>query len=343
MALIIGGPKFQAFDTNGDPLSGGLVWTYISGTTTLKATYPSLTDAKNGTNANTNPIVLNSRGEADITTAGSTKLILENPPVSPATHGSVIWTKDDVDTSSTDIFDPNGNEVLKFNYVASAVNEWTMTNAVVGTGPILEATGGDSNIGINIKSKSGGEVVVTSGINGTQLTSAGTTTITSATNNLTATANTTITVGAGNEINFVKGATTTTLTNLTDRLLAATQAEQEAGASLTVGTTPGRQHFHPSAAKVWVRISAAGDAAVGSYNVSSITDGGVGIPTVNFSVAFSAATYGCLANAIDTGNPFFVKVSSAGSSSSSALRSHNTAGTANDPSHGYNFVAYGDQ
>jgi parallel beta-helix repeat protein len=53
--------KFQAFDSNGDPLAGGLLYTYEVGTTTAKATY---TDAAAGT-PQANPIVLNSRGETD--------------------------------------------------------------------------------------------------------------------------------------------------------------------------------------------------------------------------------------------------------------------------------------
>ena len=54
--------KFQAFDANGDPLSGGLLYTYVTGTSTNKATYTDST----GNSANTNPVVLDSRGEADV-------------------------------------------------------------------------------------------------------------------------------------------------------------------------------------------------------------------------------------------------------------------------------------
>ena len=54
--------KIQEFDVNGDPLSGGLLYTYITGTSTPKATY---TDAT-GNSLNTNPVVLDSRGEADV-------------------------------------------------------------------------------------------------------------------------------------------------------------------------------------------------------------------------------------------------------------------------------------
>lgn len=52
------GAGAQFFDNNGDPLSGGLVYTYDAGTTTPRATY---TDDGGGT-ANTNPIVLDSAG-----------------------------------------------------------------------------------------------------------------------------------------------------------------------------------------------------------------------------------------------------------------------------------------
>jgi hypothetical protein len=54
----LGGAGWQFFDDNGVPLSGGLLYTYIAGTTTPLATYTSNT----GLIANTNPIVLNSAG-----------------------------------------------------------------------------------------------------------------------------------------------------------------------------------------------------------------------------------------------------------------------------------------
>ena len=85
---------------------------------------------------------------------------------------------------------------------------------------------------------------------------------------------------------------------------AATQTEQEAGSSITVMTTPGRQQYHPSAAKAWVRFDASSGSPVitASYNVSSITDNGAGNFTLNFTTAFSAATsYVCIGNAGGTG------------------------------------------
>jgi hypothetical protein len=54
--------KQQFFDDNGAPLAGGFVYTYAAGTTTDQATYTDYT----GGSANTNPVELNARGEANI-------------------------------------------------------------------------------------------------------------------------------------------------------------------------------------------------------------------------------------------------------------------------------------
>jgi hypothetical protein len=73
---------------------------------------------------------------------------------------------------------------------------------------------------------------------------------------------------------------------------AATQADQEAASSVLVGVTPGRQQYHPSANKAWVTFTSVTTTAItASYNVSSLTDNGVGDTTVNFTVAFSSANY----------------------------------------------------
>lgn len=52
------GAGAQFFDSNGDPLVGGKIYTYVAGTTTAKATYTTNTGAV----ANTNPIILDSAG-----------------------------------------------------------------------------------------------------------------------------------------------------------------------------------------------------------------------------------------------------------------------------------------
>ena len=62
MATLTPVIKAQFFDNNGDPLVGGKLYTYSAGTTTPLATYTSST----GDTANTNPIILNARGEASV-------------------------------------------------------------------------------------------------------------------------------------------------------------------------------------------------------------------------------------------------------------------------------------
>lgn len=65
---------------------------------------------------------------------------------------------------TTSINDANGNEVIKTPATASAVNEFTMTNAATGTNPVLSATGNDSVISPNIRGKgTAGKVTIGAG------------------------------------------------------------------------------------------------------------------------------------------------------------------------------------
>ena len=54
----LGGAGWQFLDNNGNPLAGGLLYTYAAGTTTPQATYTTAA----GNVANANPIVLDSAG-----------------------------------------------------------------------------------------------------------------------------------------------------------------------------------------------------------------------------------------------------------------------------------------
>lgn len=56
--------------------------------------------------------------------------------------------------------DSNGNEVLKGGSVASAVNEVTVINAATGDAPIISATGGDTNIDLELVPKGTGVLSV---------------------------------------------------------------------------------------------------------------------------------------------------------------------------------------
>ena len=58
----------------------------------------------------------------------------------------------------TSILDTNGNELFLLTATGSAVNQLTYANAATGNAPAFTASGGDSNISINLVPKGTGEV-----------------------------------------------------------------------------------------------------------------------------------------------------------------------------------------
>lgn len=93
MTALMPLPKQQFFSSIGTPLNGGKLYTYAAGTTDPKATY---TDSA-GTIPQTNPIVLNARGEPNspIYWSGAYKIELRD------VLGNVIYTVDNyIDTLS---------------------------------------------------------------------------------------------------------------------------------------------------------------------------------------------------------------------------------------------------
>ena len=58
----------------------------------------------------------------------------------------------------TSILDTNSNEVAKITATSSAVNEVTFVNAATGNNPSIDASGGDTNIGLALKTKGTGVI-----------------------------------------------------------------------------------------------------------------------------------------------------------------------------------------
>lgn len=81
-------PKQQFFTAGGVPLVGGKLYTYAAGTSTPLATYQD----SSGTVSNTNPVILDSRGEANVWLSPSDayKFVLEDA------NNSLIWTVDNI-------------------------------------------------------------------------------------------------------------------------------------------------------------------------------------------------------------------------------------------------------
>jgi len=92
MAVVTPTAKAQFIDAAGIPLAGGFLYTYEAGTTTPQATYTDSTAAT----ANSNPIVLDSRGEANIWLGSANyKFKLTDA------NGTEIWTVDNIAAPST--------------------------------------------------------------------------------------------------------------------------------------------------------------------------------------------------------------------------------------------------
>lgn len=99
MASLTPTPKFQFVAANGDPLFSGKVYTYAAGTTTPLATY---TDAGGGT-ANTNPVILDAYGSANIWLgAAAYKIVVKN--ASDATIYTVDNVRAPVASGTTGLF-----------------------------------------------------------------------------------------------------------------------------------------------------------------------------------------------------------------------------------------------
>lgn len=90
-------PKMQFFANDGTVLAGGLVFVYQPGTTTKLNTYPTSADAVAGTNANSNPLILNSAGRpsVDLYTTSSYKMVVA-PSTDTDPPASAIWTEDNI-------------------------------------------------------------------------------------------------------------------------------------------------------------------------------------------------------------------------------------------------------
>lgn len=133
-------PRFTGFDANGDPVPGGLLYTYIAGTSTPVATYTDVGLAV----PHTNPIVLNSAGRPAsggselgvyLTPGTSYKFVLQTA------DGVPVWAQDQVAAVPTasqtvDVVGTAG-EALGVNaavYLSSGVRgktagQWFLTDA----------------------------------------------------------------------------------------------------------------------------------------------------------------------------------------------------------------------
>jgi len=101
---------------------------------------------------------------ATIDYSGNTVNFLDSTVVADIVGDTSPQLGGDLDTNSFNIkiddahfiADENGNEQIIFQTTSSAVNQFDVTNAATGNNPSISATGGDTNIGINLIPKGTG-------------------------------------------------------------------------------------------------------------------------------------------------------------------------------------------
>jgi len=125
----------------------------------------------------------------------------------------------------------------------------------------------------------------------------------------------------------------------------ATQAQMEAATATDVAVNPARQHHHPSSPKAWAGVTMSGTTPVlqQSYNVTSITDSGVGFLTITLDTDFAAATYCAVLGIEQTSGGICCNINTQAVGAVTCYSSQANASpvTLIDPD-GWHFVAFGD-
>lgn len=111
--------------------------------------------------------------------------------------------------------------------------------------------------------------------------------------------------------------------------MIATEAQQETGTATNLLVTPGRQHFHHSAAKAWGTANAAGVISE-DYGVATVTDVDVGKIDWNWTTAFTTSTYAPIPSALISEANRLCTIDSK-STSATRVRSVDAGGTLSDP------------
>ena len=105
---------------------------------------------------------------ATVDTSANTINFIDSATQSDLVNDSSPQLGADLDTNSFNIKiddahginDDDGNELIIFQKTASAVNQFDITNSATGNPPKLSATGGDSNIDLDIEAKGTGHVTI---------------------------------------------------------------------------------------------------------------------------------------------------------------------------------------
>lgn len=292
----------QWLDANGAVYAGAKANVYLTGTTT---TTPSYQDSAL-TTPHTNPVVADSAGrfapiylsqiidyKIVITDSGGTTLQTIDPLALTIRTGDTPRVTAIEMADGGSIKDDSANEYVKFSKTASAINEATIANAAAGSGPTISATGGDTNIDLNLSGKGTGNVRIDGDLFSSNGAGAKTlnadsnlqTWLNSAVDTLTVEASTTYEIEG--EIYLNTGATTHT-TSLdwdagTCTFTSFTMTIWSLSAAASTAGTP-QMIRQPSAAEMVINAtSTAVQTTIRFCGLARINAGGTFIPNMKFS------------------------------------------------------------
>lgn len=185
VASISPDPRLQFFANDGSPLVGGKLYTYAAGTTTPLATYTTIT----GLVANTNPIILDSRGEASVWfSAAKYKFVLKTAADVEIWTQDNLWAAANVDGSNatgTWPIDISGNAATAtYATVAGSVTPGGAVNKIIaGTNITISPGSGVGDVTVNSTSAATVTSVAATGlygftVTGGPITTSGTLTVT---------------------------------------------------------------------------------------------------------------------------------------------------------------------
>jgi hypothetical protein len=143
----------------------------------LRSANATSADTANQVKSNATTGVLQVAGPADaatrVMTTPNANFTVARTDAGQTFTGVQVMTSPNIVTS---INDTNGNELIGVTATGSAVNEITVANAATLNNPSLSATGGDTNIGINLTPKGTGKILINTtsgGSGGGKLSAAG--------------------------------------------------------------------------------------------------------------------------------------------------------------------------
>lgn len=112
-------------------------------------------------------------------------------------------------------------------------------------------------------------------------------------------------------------------TNATVAVTAAAKADEQAGTSAILATTPSQQQQHDSAAKAWIYFTASTGASLASYNATVVRNS-AGNYTVSFPTNFATANYVC---SVTPTSVFEASISAGQTAANMTYTTSNTSGT----------------